>query len=362
MKARLIKLALSVLTSEKGRKAVGWILVAALSPLILIIAFLCALGSGEAAHNNNMVEACFYGVEISDKAPQELKAHVREMRSAFSLLDSAVSAANAEMEDGNSLDPIRVKAVFLALCYGESAPTSRAANRFVDCFYTTEEAMRTVEVEGEDGEITEEEESYVRTMPLPLRAAYGNVSSLLGREITEEDVSNISHIYLMIAGDMGDWEYDGDYSYLGGDYDTGWDLPPVAADPNKTAAGLVAYVTDAYESGWGYVWGTFGNVLTQSAFQSKLETRRASATMRTSFRSIGSDAAPQTAWDSSRATAGTIPTPRASSTAPTACRTSVPTRCTTRPPTPAPSAPSRRSRALPSGTTDTSGSTSATAK
>ena len=271
MKARLIKLALSVLTSEKGRRTVGWILVAAFSPLILIIAFLCALGSGEAAHNNNMVEACFYGVEISDKAPQELKAHVREMRSAFSLLDSAVSAANAEMEEGNSLDPIRVKAVFLALCYGETAPSSRAANRFVDCFYTTEEATRTVEVEGEDGEITEEEESYVRAMPLPLRAAYGNVSSLLGREITEEDYDNISHIYRMIAGDMGDWEYDGDYSYLGGDYDVGWDLPPVAADPNKTAAGLVAYVTNAYESGWGYVWGTFGNVLTQSAFQSKLE-------------------------------------------------------------------------------------------
>lgn len=248
MKARLVKLALSVLTSEKGRKAVGWILVAAFSPLILIIAFLCALGSGESAHNNNMVEACFYGTEISDKAPQELKTHVREMRSAFSLLDSAVSAANAEMEDGNSLDPIRVKAVFLALCYGESVPTSRAANRFEDCFYTTEEATRTVEVEGEDGEITEEEEAYIRAVPLPLRAAYGNVSSLLGREITEEDVSNISHIYLMIAGDMGDWEYDGDYSYLGGDYDTGWDLPPVAADPNKTAAGLVAYVTNAYES------------------------------------------------------------------------------------------------------------------
>lgn len=271
MKAKLVKLALSVLTSEKGRKAVGWILVAALSPLILIIAFLCALGSGEAAHNNSMVEACFYGTELSDEAPRELKDHVREMRSAFSLLDSAVSAANAEMEEGNSLDPIRIKAVFLALCYGESAPTARAADRFVDCFYAMEEATRTVEVVGEDGEITEEEESYVRPAPIPLRAAYGRVSALLGREITEEDYDNISHIYRMIAGDMGDWEYDGDYSYLGGDYDTGWDLPPAAADPNKTAAGLVAYVTNAYESGWGYVWGTYGNVLTQSAFQSKLE-------------------------------------------------------------------------------------------
>ena len=81
--AVIAKAAAAVLSSEKGRKAVGWILVAALSPLILIIAFLCALGSGEAAHNNSMVEACFYGTELSDEAPRELKDHVREMRSAF---------------------------------------------------------------------------------------------------------------------------------------------------------------------------------------------------------------------------------------------------------------------------------------
>lgn len=271
MKAKLVKLALSVLTSEKGHKAVGWILAAALSPLILIIAFLCALGSGEAEHNNNMVEACFYGTALSEKAPQELKSHVREMQTAFSLLDSAVNAINAETEDGNSLDPLRIKAVFFALCYGEDAPTARAANRFVDCFYTMEEAVRTVEAVGKDGEITEKEEHYTRPAPIPLRAAYDRVSALLGREITEEDYENISHIYLMIAGDMGDWEYDGEYTYQDVEYDSGWNLSPIAADPNKTAAGLVAYVTNAYASGWGYVWGTYGNVLTQAAFQSKLE-------------------------------------------------------------------------------------------
>ena len=75
----------------------------------------------------------------------------------------------------------------------------------------------------------------------------------------------------MIAGDMGNWIYDGDYSYRGGAFDPAWNLSPVAADPNKTAAGLVAYVTDAYENGWGYVWGTFGNVLTPGLFASKLE-------------------------------------------------------------------------------------------
>ena len=271
MKLKLLKLAMLTLTSDSGKKAAGWILAAVFSPLILIIAFLCALGSGEADHNTNMVQACFYGVQLSKDTPRYLRRHVEEMRAAFSLLDSAVLAANAHMDNGDSLDPIRVKAVFLALCFGEDAPTARAANRFVDCFYTTEEATRVVEVEGEDGEITEEEESYTVAHPLPLSTAYNRVAALLGREITEDDYKNIAHIYSIIVGNMGDVNYDGWYSYIGGPFDPAWHLPAVATDPNKTAAGLVAYVINAYESGWGYVWGTFGNILTEGAFASKLE-------------------------------------------------------------------------------------------
>lgn len=266
----IAKAAAIVLSNEKLRKGVGWVLAAVFAPLILLVAFVCALASGEAQHNANMVEACFYGTTLSEETPAELESHIQEMRTAFSLLDSAVSSANMQMEDGSSLDPIRVKAVFLALCFDEDAPSRRAAEHFVDCFYTTEEATREVETENEAGDIITEEESYIRTLPLPLSQAYENVSALLGRQIIEEDYKNIDHIYAMIAGDMGDWTYDGEYSFMGGDYSTELDVPVAAADPNKTAEGLAAYVTHAYESGWGYVWGTFGNVLTTEAFASKL--------------------------------------------------------------------------------------------
>ena len=275
MKLKLLKLAMLTLTSDSGKKAASWILVAVFSPLILIIVFLCALGSGEADHNTNMVQACFYGVQLSKDTPRYLRRHVEEMRAAFSLLDSAVLAANAHMDNGDSLDPIRVKAVFLALCFGEDAPTARAANRFVDCFYTTEEATRVVEVEGEDGEITEEEESYTVAHPLPLSTAYNRVAALLGREITEDDYKNIAHIYSIIVGNMGDVNYDGWYSYIGGPFDPAWHLPAVATDPNKTAAGLVAYVINAYESGWGYVWGSALCSLTICA-EMRNKTRRIS--------------------------------------------------------------------------------------
>ena len=130
----IVKAAATVLTNEKLRKGVGWILVAVLSPLILIVAVICSLATGGADHNNQAVAATFYGSSYSAEVPAEFRYHIEEMRTAFSLLDSAVSSANGQMDSGNGLDPIRVKAVFYALCFGEDAPSARAANRFVDCF------------------------------------------------------------------------------------------------------------------------------------------------------------------------------------------------------------------------------------
>ena len=63
--AAVAKAAAMLLTNEKARKGVGWILVAVFSPVILLIALLCSLGSGGAEHNNHSVEACFYGAEFS---------------------------------------------------------------------------------------------------------------------------------------------------------------------------------------------------------------------------------------------------------------------------------------------------------
>ena len=42
--AAVAKAAAMLLTNEKARKGVGWILVAVFSPVILLIALLCSLG------------------------------------------------------------------------------------------------------------------------------------------------------------------------------------------------------------------------------------------------------------------------------------------------------------------------------
>lgn len=275
--AAVIAKAATVLSSEKGRKAVGWILVAALSPLLLIIALLCSLGSGSAGHNNAAVDASFYGGSFSEKVPAEYRTYVTQMRSAFSVLDASISSVNAEMENG-SLDPIRIKAIFYALCFGDSAPSQRAANRFVECFYTTEERTREVAVLDEDGEpaldddgepITEEE-TYTVALPCSLATAYANLAAELGRAITDDDMENIAYIYKRIAGSVDSGVYGSCIVERGPGYGVEIDLSGYVDPDRKNAADLATYAIHAWEQGWGYVWGTCGWVLTDGLFASKL--------------------------------------------------------------------------------------------
>ena len=265
----IAKAAATVLSNEKLRKGVGWTLVAILSPVIVQIALLCSIGSGGADHNNQAVAAAFYGTSYSSEVPMAFRSHIEDMRTAFSLLDSAVASVNVRTEGGNSLDLIRVKAVFYALCFGDDAPSRRAANRFVKCFYTWETRTRTVEVESEDGTVSSMEEEYTVAVPVSLHQAYANLEAELGRTITEDDKSNINHIYTMIAGTEGGGSYDGSF-IAGGDRSIELDISTFTDPTTKNATDLVTYAVHAWESGWGYVWGTYGNVLTESLLAYKV--------------------------------------------------------------------------------------------
>ena len=264
----IAKVAATALSNEKLRKGIGWGLVAVLSPVILLISAMCSFGTGGADHNNQAVAAAFYGTSYSTEVPIAFRSHIEEMRSAFSLLDSAVASVNVRTEGGNSLDLIRVKAVFYALCFCDDAPNRRAANRFVKCFYTWETRTRTVEVESEDGTVTSTEE-YTVAVPVSLHQAYANLEAELGRTITEDDKSNINHIYTMIAGTEGGGSYDGSF-IAGGDRSIELDISTFANPTTKNATDLVTYAVHAWESGWGYVWGTYGNVLTESLLAYKV--------------------------------------------------------------------------------------------
>ena len=183
------------------------VIAAILTPFILIIIMLCSLMSGMASHNNAAVDYTFNGGILPITMPAEYKTYITEMRSCFSSLDSAIAAVESEMEDGDSLDSIRVKAVFYALYFGSDSLRLRsaAARDFVECFVTYEERTRTVTEIDDNGNEVEVEETYLVAVPIDdLPTIYSNVGNHVGRAVTSDDAANITEIYLRVLYDNFD--------------------------------------------------------------------------------------------------------------------------------------------------------------
>lgn len=211
--ALLIKAGAALISDERIQKAVGWTTVAVLSPLILLVAFFCALGSGTSSHNVSAVELCFNGGTIPANVPAEYRACLEEMQGKLSSLDGAVTSINGQTENGTSLDSIRVRAIFYALYFGAENPPE--VQWFADCFVTYEERTRTVTTEDENGDPVETEEAY--TVPVPIEdmtQVCQNIRSALGTEVTPEQRTNADSIYSLVkygwagSGTGGVWSGD----------------------------------------------------------------------------------------------------------------------------------------------------------
>ena len=197
--AILVKAAASILTNEKSRKAVGWVLTAVLSPIILLLAFFCTTFSGGAEHNRTVVDLCFHGGAVPEGAPAEYQAYIQEMRDSFALLDAAMQAVEGQMEEGDGLDDIRVKAVFFALYFGTDDPAAHAGQTFVDCFVTYEERTRTVTTVDEEGNEVETQETYTMAVPISdLQQIWQNLQRLTGTEVSPEQQANADSVYNIV--------------------------------------------------------------------------------------------------------------------------------------------------------------------
>ncbi len=292
--AAVAKAAAAVLSNEKTRKAVGWLITAILSPVILIIVLICCLMSGTADHNNSAVDLTFYGGGISSQVPAEYQQYIEDMRSSFSDLDGAVSEVTPMIESG-SIDSTRMKSIFYSLYFGaENLRMNTSDYRtFADCFVRYEERTRTVT--DEDGNETEETYT-VAVLITDLNEIYANLESSLGRTITEENKVNAAQIYSRVLyghglprdGSIGEDEwsggvFDGEIYTGGGDFasplganwrsmvtsEFGWrpnpfgggggeghsglDMGAPKGTPIQAArTGVVSYVKDSGSSGYGY--------------------------------------------------------------------------------------------------------------
>ena len=103
------------------------------------------------------------------------------------------------MEEGDTLDDIRVKAVFYALYFGADDPAAHAGQGFVDCFVTYEERTRTVTTVDGDGNEVEIEETYTVAVSISdFQQVWQNIRHLTGAEATPEQQANADSVYNVV--------------------------------------------------------------------------------------------------------------------------------------------------------------------
>ncbi len=218
-----VKAAIAALADEKTRKKIGWILVAILSPIIVIVALFCSLLSAASQHNVSTVELCFRGGTLPADTPADYLADIRRMQDSFRMLDSIVEEINSLLEDGESLDSDRVKAIFYVLYFGEEQLAEEELRAFVDCFVAYTEGTRTVTTTDEEGNEVETTETY----PIPhlvddLSQIYENISDVMGVMVTPNHQANADSIYNLIvygtpSGSSGGWFPGADVPFIGAD-------------------------------------------------------------------------------------------------------------------------------------------------
>lgn len=245
--AMAVKAAVALATDKRTWKTVGVVIASILTPIILIVVMIASILSAGSDHNKAAIDLSFNDGNIPVAMPAEYASHISEMNGCFTVLDKAISEAEARME-GGALDNIRIKSLFYSLNFGaENLSLSAAeARNFVDCFVTAEDGS---------------------AVPASLETAYQRLFRL-GFAVTSEVKANAQKIYERIA--FGGAElFTGEIEH-GGTGSTVLDISSFTYPATKNNLDLAAYAEQAFEAGWGYVWGTYGDVLTDSLFSSKL--------------------------------------------------------------------------------------------
>lgn len=243
-----IKAAIAAATDKRTWKAVGVVIASILTPIILIVVMISSILSAGSDHNKAAIDLSFNGGSIPSAMPTEYASHISDMSECFAVLDEAISEVEAQME-GSALDNIRIKSIFYSLNFGaENLSLSETdARTFVDCFVTYEDSA---------------------AVPASLETAYKKLSQA-GIAVTDEIKVNALKVYERMA--FGGAELFTGEIERGGTGGTVLDIFSFKDPATKNSLDLVCYAEQAFDSGWGYVWGTYGDILTASLFSYKLE-------------------------------------------------------------------------------------------
>ncbi|HEX3028270.1 MAG TPA: peptidoglycan endopeptidase, partial [Clostridia bacterium] len=91
----IAKAAAMALSDERTRKGVGWMIVAVLSPFIIILVIICGVLSRGAHNNKTTLDLCFHRGAISANVPENYRKHIEDIRNSFAMLDRRIAYINA---------------------------------------------------------------------------------------------------------------------------------------------------------------------------------------------------------------------------------------------------------------------------
>lgn len=207
--AALKKIAVALLTDKRVLKAVGMILLILAVILILPFAAIAAIFSGSIE-----VNVSDFQQRVEENLSAEDSALLQGTEDTMNAIDTALTNAGMPNRVGEAQ-------VLYIMALGNYANQPDFVSRLVSCFQENQTDAQLVAL----------------------------VNQTFGTSIAVEDftnaVQNIRTTYIDCS------EY----------YDP----------TTKNNLDLVQWAIEAEEAGWGYVWGTYGYVLTQSYYEAKLE-------------------------------------------------------------------------------------------
>ena len=117
-------------TDKRVWKVIAVLIMALLTPIILIILMIGALISGTESANQTLLDYSFKGVSISQDFTYEQRRAIEDTQDWLAELDTVIK----ENEKGYSLDGDMIKAVFYCLQFGREIDADFDYDGFCKCF------------------------------------------------------------------------------------------------------------------------------------------------------------------------------------------------------------------------------------
>ena len=132
--SKVIKVLITLIKSEEGRKLLKKIIIIIISPLIILMLLFSGIGSATAEHNNNLIEILFHNKDISSNTPDDYKDYILQIKEYFDDIDSEIK--KFESVKGR-FDNTLIKSILFSYLINNEVVTDISINDYLKNFYTT---------------------------------------------------------------------------------------------------------------------------------------------------------------------------------------------------------------------------------